>query len=325
MRALARLLAWPSAVGMFLVLVMGATVTNTGSAEGCGRSWPLCNGQFVPELAAASLIEYSHRAVSGVEGIMILALSIATWIGWRRYRAVQVLVPLMAGTMIVQAGLGAWAVLYPQTPWVLATHFGISLLSLASTALVAAVVHAGDRIDRWRAQTVSPAVRRAIWGLTLYTLVVVYVGAYVRRANAQMACVDWPLCNGSVFPGFAGPVGIVFTHRLAALVLTVGIGWLVWWTRRLPAEQRDLHRTSWLAFGLVVAQGLSGAVVVFTRVELFAALSHAALVGLLFGVLSYLCLRSVPGAWATSSRQPFRPQPSALGAQPSAVGNRQSG
>ena len=27
--------------GMLLVLVMGAAVTNTGSAQGCGRDWPL--------------------------------------------------------------------------------------------------------------------------------------------------------------------------------------------------------------------------------------------------------------------------------------------
>jgi cytochrome c oxidase assembly protein subunit 15 len=145
---------------------------------------------------------------------------------------------------------------------------------------------------------VSAGFRWAAWGLTLYTLVVVYVGAYVRHTNAQMACIDWPLCNGSLFPGFAGPVGIVFGHRVTALVLTIGIGWLALWTRRLSSEQADLHRASVLAFGLVVAQGLSGAVVVFTRMELFAALSHAALIGLLFAVLAYLCLRATPGVWA---------------------------
>ena len=28
-------------------LLMGATVTNTGSSEGCGKSWPLCHGEFI--------------------------------------------------------------------------------------------------------------------------------------------------------------------------------------------------------------------------------------------------------------------------------------
>ena len=40
-------------VGMFLVLLMGATVTSTGSGEGCGRSWPLCNGRIEVRIAQA--------------------------------------------------------------------------------------------------------------------------------------------------------------------------------------------------------------------------------------------------------------------------------
>ena len=52
---------------MFVVLVMGATVTNTGSAEGCGRSWPLCNGQFIPEFAVATLIENMTARLLGEE------------------------------------------------------------------------------------------------------------------------------------------------------------------------------------------------------------------------------------------------------------------
>ena len=32
-------------------MVMGSTVTNTHSGDGCGQSWPLCNGRFVPAFA----------------------------------------------------------------------------------------------------------------------------------------------------------------------------------------------------------------------------------------------------------------------------------
>src|SRR5262245_62041874 len=63
-------------IGMFLVLLMGATVTNTGSGEGCGTSWPLCHGEFIPEYAFETMVEYSHRLVTGVEGLIILGLAI---------------------------------------------------------------------------------------------------------------------------------------------------------------------------------------------------------------------------------------------------------
>src|SRR5215467_1333830 len=92
---LLRCLAAASSGGMLLVLVMGAAVTNTGSAEGCGRSWPLCNGQFIPEFTVATAIEYSHRAVSGIEGMLILALAVVMLARWRTDREVVMLAPLM--------------------------------------------------------------------------------------------------------------------------------------------------------------------------------------------------------------------------------------
>src|ERR1041384_1995968 len=113
----ARLLRWRAAaasLGMLLVLVMGAAVTNTGSAQGCGRSWPLCNGQFIPEFTIATAIEYSHRAVTGVEGVLVLALTAAVLVTFKpRDREMLTLALLMLGTLLLQAGLGAGAVLAP--------------------------------------------------------------------------------------------------------------------------------------------------------------------------------------------------------------------
>src|SRR6266852_9041417 len=100
-------LAAVTTLGMFVVLVMGATVTNTGSAEGCGRSWPLCNGQFVPEFTVSTAIEYSHRAVTGVEGLLVLVLTAVMLRLWRSDREAVGLAVLMFVTLLLQAGLGA--------------------------------------------------------------------------------------------------------------------------------------------------------------------------------------------------------------------------
>ena len=132
-----RWLAWTAAAGMFLVLVMGVTVTTTGSAEGCGRDWPLCHGRFIPDFAVATAIEFSHRAITGVEGVLIVLLAVLTAAFYWNRRPIRVLVPLMVAFLLLQAGMGAWAVKYPQLPVVLALHFGISLVALASTVLVA--------------------------------------------------------------------------------------------------------------------------------------------------------------------------------------------
>src|SRR5687767_2809808 len=125
-------------VGMFLVLMMGSSVTNTGSAEGCGKSWPLCHGEFIPEYAFETAVEYSHRLVTAVEGLLIAGTA-AGALYLRRgpaHREVKVLVALTVGTLFLQSGLGASAVMWPQSPAIMATHFGISLVCFASIFLL---------------------------------------------------------------------------------------------------------------------------------------------------------------------------------------------
>jgi cytochrome c oxidase assembly protein subunit 15 len=282
-----RWLAVLACAGMLLVLVMGAAVTNTGSAEGCGRSWPLCNGQLVPEFTVATAIEYSHRAVTGLESLLVVALAAAMLAAWRRSREVVLLAGLMLGTLLLQAGLGAGAVLWPQSAAMLATHFGVSLIAFASTFLSAAVVF--ERTSRSHpSKGRKPGASRALTlGITVYVLCVVYLGAYVRHADLSLACVDWPLCNGRVVPPLDSVTGVVFAHRLAALGALVLAGLLAY---------KDRSKAALCVLALAILQALSGALIVWTRLDLFSALLHAALMGLLFATLTYVVRRSLIGA-----------------------------
>jgi heme a synthase len=99
-------LAVASTVGMFIVIVMGSTVTGTGSGDGCGDSWPLCHGQLIPEYTVAAAIEYSHRIVSGIEGLLMVGLALGALYFWRWRKEVKILVPVMMIFLFVQAGLG---------------------------------------------------------------------------------------------------------------------------------------------------------------------------------------------------------------------------
>lgn len=284
-----------AAIGMFVVLVMGAAVTSTGSAEGCGRSWPLCNGRFIPEFAVSTAIEFSHRAVTGVEGLFILGAAAGMWLRFRARPEARLLTLTMIAFLLLQAGLGAWAVLYPQTKEVLALHFGVSLIAFASTLLAYLfALQAGGPADRLRDVAIPAALRRGVWALAVYTYVVVYIGAYVRHTDSSLACRDWPLCGGAVVPAFTGPVAIVFAHRLAALGGVVAITGVLAWTHRYRDKRPDLYRAAWAALGFVLLQSASGALVVLTGVSLFSALAHSGVMALLFGSISYLCFQVVP-------------------------------
>lgn len=131
-----RPLAWLgviTTIGMFIVVAMGDLVTNAGAAEGCGRSWPLCHGQFVPTFTPQTLIEFSHRAVVGLVSIGVIVLAAG------RHVSAHALAPALVFFLVLQAVLGGMAVLWPQSPPVLALHLGISLIALATVLLSTAL------------------------------------------------------------------------------------------------------------------------------------------------------------------------------------------
>src|SRR5262249_37924336 len=253
-------------VGMFLVLVLGATVTNTGSAEGCGRSWPLCHGKFIPRYAFETAIEFSHRVVTGIEGILIAAVAVGAILRRRGRRDVKLYVGLMVGTLFLQSGLGAAAVLWPQTPALMATHFGISLVCFASVFLLTRLLYeTAEATSRPAPRAVAPLptwYRRATWGALIASICVAYLGAYMRHSNAVMACYRWPSCNGELYPGFGGAVGVAFSHRLAALAEIAFVGALAAFSYRRRAAEPELFLVNAAAFVLILLQaGAGGAVV----------------------------------------------------------------
>lgn len=301
-RSLLSVLATASAIGMFLVLVMGATVTNTNSATGCGRSWPLCNGRFIPEFAVSTLIEFSHRAVTGIEGMLVVAVAIGGYLVYRGRRDIQVTAILTLAFTILQAAMGAAAVMVPEDTAVLALHFGISLIAVASATLCALCINSGERLRSLRVSALPLRLRWAIWGSTIYTYLVVYSGAFVRHGGMSLNCADWPLCGGQLVPDLSGPAAIVFAHRIAAASLLLLAGWMVWRLAALGQERPELFVGAIVTLALVVLQSLAGAFIVFSHLSLLSALLHAGTVGLFFAALSFLSMQALPWARDNSVR-----------------------
>ncbi|WP_010271226.1 COX15/CtaA family protein [Paenibacillus senegalensis] len=296
-------LSLAAAIGMFIVLLQGAIVTKTGSGEGCGDDWPLCNGKFVPSYTIESMIEYSHRLVSGIEGILILMLFIAVMVQVKR-KDVRWYITLALLFTIIQAILGAMVVVFHQPPLVKALHFGISLFAFGCSLLTAVVIRHSAKIPETLPSGVvagrtfkapSRLLQFGIWLTTVYCLVVVYLGAYIRHTKSWGGCSGWPLCNGQVIPELSGATGVVFLHRTAALIFFIVLLCLYLIVRRqseLPGEFRQW--TGW-AFVLVILQVLSGALVTFTIASewiITTGLLHAVLIAGLFSVLLYLCVRA---------------------------------
>lgn len=74
-----RRFAWGVLAYNLLVIAWGAYVRASGSGAGCGRHWPLCNGELVPRAESAKMVvEASHRVSAGLAMIAVIALMIWT-------------------------------------------------------------------------------------------------------------------------------------------------------------------------------------------------------------------------------------------------------
>lgn len=283
---------------MFFATFGGTVVTKTGSGLGCGQEFPLCHGQFIPAHTVESLIEYSHRLVSGLAGLLSLSVVIAFWM-FNNRRDLRIYSVMTLLFVLVQAVMGALAVVYNQSSAVLALHFGFSLIAFASSLMLALGIRRLDKakgtFNLMNLPIVSRSFRNLTWITTMYCYVVVYIGAYVSHTDSAGGCSGWPLCNGELIPELSGGVGIAFIHRIAALVLFIMIATLAHFAYRRNRGNREVQMLGIAALTLCLLQVLSGALNIATlgnpELYIFAALLHNLLLASLFGVLCYLSVR----------------------------------
>jgi heme A synthase len=224
-RSLSRF-AWSVLIFNLGVILLGALVRSTGSGAGCGRSWPVCQGEVLPTLEGATAIEFIHRAASGISLILVASLTI--WV-WRKVPAgeparkgaviavASILGEALIGAMIV---LAEWVADDTSVARVVAVplHLVNTLLLLASLALTAFWLAGG--------RPLSPQAHSRTWrwvALGGSALVV------LAATGAVTALAD------TLFPETGGVVGSGESHFLTDLriihpilaVTAATIGWIL--------------------------------------------------------------------------------------------------
>ncbi len=261
-------------LSVYLLMILGGLVTSTGSGLAC-PDWPLCYGSVAPPLKVDIWLEWGHRLLGGISGLLILASTILVC---RRYRnAPRVTAGVTLALLVGVVVLGGVVVLVDapllRTAWhtvITSSHIVLSTLILVSLVFTYALVREKD-----------PGTGRLPFAVPFFALVGLqsFVGVVVRYSAAGSVCPDFPTCQGMWVPPLETfQVFIHFVHRLLAVgVFAFAAAMLL---------KKPSARTA-LTFGLVSAQAAWGILSVVTAMFLPVVFLHIATGFFLIGWAAY--------------------------------------
>lgn len=275
-----RRLAFLTAFFAYLQIALGGLVRVSGSGLGC-PDWPLCHGRPYPPANIHSIIEYSHRTVGSITGVLIIATVVLAWLLFRERRPV---VAWIASASLVavaaEGGLGALVVANELSPWLVVVHLGLAMIilgCLVATAVMSMPTSVGVR---------DPAFRRLAALATGATFIMLLTGSTVVASSADQRCKTWPLCGNGFTPSFAGVDAFTMLHRGGVLLIGILLVYFLVVAMRRPGLGAVAIATL-VVFGVQVAVGAGAAL---TDGELFNGL-HVAIATLVWtGVLSVALL-----------------------------------
>ena len=303
-----RRLALATIFATFLLIIVGGIVRVSDSGLGCGAAgsgfhgWPFCNGDVVPGLDLNTIIEYSHRTLAGIVGLMMISLAV---LAWRRHRGNRALVraTVAAALLVLAQGLlGAATVENDLDERLVAAHLGLAMALLALTIYI------------WRAckpENVGaepadggPRFRPLAIVSSALAFCTIVAGGYMAgtqnygRASYELgdgahhACGrEFPTCNGDFMPfGDTRLVDIHLTHRFFVYLTTLSVLTLIVLAlRRRPSP--GVVRNAWIAAGILAAQLLVGALNVWLEEYEALIVLHLALGTLLWSAALGLTLQ----------------------------------
>jgi len=232
-------------VALSVIVVTGTAVRLTASGLGCS-DWPTCEeGQLIADFSLHPMIEFVNRVFTGFVAVAVMAAVLASLFRIPRRRDLTLLSWGLVTGVLGQIALGAFTVLTHLNPWVVMSHFLLSMVLVAN----ATVLHARAGYD-----PVPPARvgRLYHWPITVLTASAIVAGTFVTGAGPHAGSEDGDPIERLPFE--VPDVARVHGGIVIALVLFV-IG-TMWHLNRRGAPAAE----QWRARLVLVALLLQGAI-----------------------------------------------------------------
>lgn len=237
----------------YIQISLGAVVRVSGSGLGCANDWPLCRGRLIPPANLQAWVEYAHRTVGSVDGLLLMASVLLGWLTFRRSnRLVMWVVTAAVGVIVIEGLLGALVVFHDLAGFLVVAHLAVALLLIG--LLITAVAFSG-------AASAPPADRR-VPGLTAAAVIVSFIlllsGATVVATGADEVCKSWPFCGGAALHAGTGLSLFTVVHRtLAGIAGTLLLATTIFLFLRQP-KGSHLRAAAGVTLILIVSEVIVG-------------------------------------------------------------------
>lgn len=129
-----------------IVVAYGVLVRATGSGDGCGNHWPLCNGNTnTYSGVVAQIIEASHRASTSLDGLLVIGMVIWAFRAFPKGHQARLFSLLAFAFTIVEGIIGAALVKFQLVTgnasvaraWVMSLHVNSTFMLVGAITLTA--------------------------------------------------------------------------------------------------------------------------------------------------------------------------------------------
>ncbi len=277
--------AWFVLAWNILVILWGVFLRASKSGDGCGQHWLTCNGEVFPSAPALkTIIEFSHRITSSLDGLLLIVLLVWAFVVWRRQRSAESvrILRMAVGSfvfVVIEGLLGAGLVLTgntaenltPERPFWMAAHLVNTLILLVFLTLTARNASGGKAINLGVAGKYKAAILLGFGAI----LVVGITGSI-----AALSHMIFP--SGTIAEGMAkdfSPTSNILLrlrllHPITAILTSVFLIFLTGWLTKESGKDKLVVRWSNIISILVLAQIAFGSLTLLTLAPIVMQLGH---------------------------------------------------
>lgn len=307
------------AIGTFVLILVGSTVTTTGSGLAV-PDWPTTYGEnmftFPPSKWVGGIFyEHVHRLVAASIGLLTIVLCVWLWFS-DQPRRVKWLGLVALVTVGLQGLLGGITVIFLLPTVASAAHSGLAEVFFCLTVTLATITSPGWRtLPRIGTVGQLAGLRKACLIVLGCIYLQVILGAVMRHTQSGLAIPDFPLSFQHILPPVSAEqlagiiearswseadlpavtlsqVWIHFSHRLFGFAVAIVVGILVARVLRRHGASRELVLPVMILAGLVVTQMVLGPMTIWTHRSFFITTAHVGAGALMLAATMVLTLHA---------------------------------